>query len=726
MRNLALNYFLSKSVLLIFLIGLFLSVSAYIFSNETIINTQKKEFHHIVQKQSDAIQRELHLNFEILDSVKRFYTSSDDVNRDDFRNFVSGPLEEYKSIQALEWIPRVTYNERINYEKRASDELNNVFSIKQKSQTGQMVSSPKKSEYFPVYYLEPLKGNEKALGFDLSSSQVRLNSLNKSKSINAQVATAKIKLVQEKSEQYGFLVFDPVFKENRKDLMGFVLGVYRVTDMVSHALSYNMNESKESIIWLADITQDKQKPDLLFTNATKKEEFSQYQSIELNIKGRIWKIYAKPSQIFVDKYSSQAPYIILFVMLFVTIMMAYIVALRISREDDLKKLVEEKTKDLSIANEKYLSLLEMFDKKVIASKTDIKGKITYVSEAFCKISGYKKEELMGQNHNIVRHLDMPKSLYENLWTTIQSGKVFTGDIKNRRKDGSYYWVDVQIEPEFDTENNIIGYSAIREDITAKKQIEEFNKTLANKIEEAVIENSKKDKLLLEQSKLAAMGEMIGAIAHQWRQPLNTLAIKVQFLEDDFEDNLINEEYLKEYSIESMKLVNFMSKTIDDFRNFFTIDKEKVNFSIKTKILETTDILITQLESHNIEVSIKGEDFSIRGYPSEFQQVILNILNNAKDAILENSIDNATIQIHIESKDNCNRVTIKDSAGGIPKEVIERIFEPYFTTKEQGKGTGLGLYMSKMIIEDNMSGQLKVENIDDGALFTIELEKNLNA
>ena len=236
-----------------------------------------------------------------------------------------------------------------------------------------------------------------------------------------------------------------------------------------------------------------------------------------------------------------------------------------------------------------------------------------------------------------------------------------------------------------------------------------------------MENQQKDRLLLEQSKLAAMGEMIGAIAHQWRQPLNALAMRIQFIEDDFEDELIDKEYMHEHSTESMKLVNFMSKTIDDFRNFFTIDKMKGDFGVKEKIDETVNMLIGQLDNYNIKVEINENDFKINGFPSEFQQVVLNIINNAKDAFLEKNMENGKIEVVIDSNNNLGIIKIKDNAGGIPQDVIKRVFEPYCTTKEQGKGTGLGLYMSKMIIEDNMKGKLSVENIDDGAIFTIEIE-----
>ena len=258
---------------------------------------------------------------------------------------------------------------------------------------------------------------------------------------------------------------------------------------------------------------------------------------------------------------------------------------------------------------------------------------------------------------------------------------------------------------------------------ALEELELYKNDLENKVALEVRLNKEKDKLLSEQSKLASMGEMIGAIAHQWRQPLNALAGHIQFIEDDYEDNLIDKKYLEEFVVKNMEFIDFMSHTIDDFRNFFKIDKEKINFSVKQKILTTSKITNLGLNDNHIKLSMIGEDFTVYGFPNEFQQVILNIINNAKDHIIQNKIQNGKIKIVIDSK---GIIDIIDNAGGIPIDIIHRIFEPYFTTKEQGSGTGIGLYMSKKIIEDNMQGELSVFNTADGANFRIKLisEKRL--
>jgi len=250
-------------------------------------------------------------------------------------------------------------------------------------------------------------------------------------------------------------------------------------------------------------------------------------------------------------------------------------------------------------------------------------------------------------------------------------------------------------------------------------------TMVENLKSSQLKIRTKDELLAHQGKLAAMGEMVGAIAHQWRQPLNALAVQVQFIEDDFEDGLIDIEYLKRYKRENMQLVNFMSHTIDDFRNFFRIDKTKTIFSVYANIKETINIIKAQLDSNNIELSINNKTFNILGYRSEFQQVILNIINNAKDALIDKRIENGKIDIFIDFSDSIGTITILDNAKGILNNYLHRIFEPYFTTKDEGKGTGIGLYMSKMIIEDHMNGKLSVSNDTNGAVFKINLKVENN-
>jgi len=250
-------------------------------------------------------------------------------------------------------------------------------------------------------------------------------------------------------------------------------------------------------------------------------------------------------------------------------------------------------------------------------------------------------------------------------------------------------------------------------------LKQANKGLASAVKSKTEENLKQQQLLQEQSKLAAMGEMIGAIAHQWRQPLNALGLSIQNLEYDFSDGRVDEVFIKQYVKKNKETIGFMSQTIDDFRNFFRVDKIKEDFGVKKAIEETISMQEASLKKHYIEVKIMGDDFDVHGFRSEFQQVILNIITNAAYALKKQLNQNPTIEIVLEE----HSITVHDNATGVPEEICDRIFEPYFTTKEQGEGTGIGLYMSKIIIEENMGGTLSVTNQKKGgASFMIDFKR----
>ena len=231
----------------------------------------------------------------------------------------------------------------------------------------------------------------------------------------------------------------------------------------------------------------------------------------------------------------------------------------------------------------------------------------------------------------------------------------------------------------------------------------------------------KEQMLLQQSRLAAMGEMINNIAHQWRQPLNVLGLLLQQLQMSYEMGSLSKDELSSSVDKSMGLINHMSRTIDDFRNYFRPDKEPVPFSIQEVVGRTVSLVEDSFRNHQIGIDVRAETtLSIVGFPNEYAQVLLNILLNARDALQERRPNDARVTITVGREGERAVVTIADNAGGIPEEILDKIFEPYFTTKGPDRGTGVGLFMSKTIIEKNMNGLLTVRNTVDGAEFRIEV------
>ena len=256
--------------------------------------------------------------------------------------------------------------------------------------------------------------------------------------------------------------------------------------------------------------------------------------------------------------------------------------------------------------------------------------------------------------------------------------------------------------------------------TKVKELDEFNQTLHKKVKEEVVKQREKENLLIQQSKMAAMGEMIGNIAHQWRQPISAVSAIMMNIKWTAIEQGANKNFLDERMKEANEQLKYMSQTIDDFRTFFKPNREKEYFDLKDEVKKAYHILQASLENQNINLQIYSKtQITAYGYANEFSQVVLNIISNAKDVLIEREIANPRIEIHLHKDKENIYCEIKDNGGGIQQEIIDKVFEPYFTTKE-GHGTGIGLYISKEIIHKHMKGNLKVENIKDGVNLIISI------
>lgn len=252
-------------------------------------------------------------------------------------------------------------------------------------------------------------------------------------------------------------------------------------------------------------------------------------------------------------------------------------------------------------------------------------------------------------------------------------------------------------------------------------LDELNRTLDHRVRDEIAKRKEQEQLLIHQSRLAAMGEMIGAIAHQWRQPLNALSLVLQNIGLQFQMGRLTEESMTRLQEKGEAMVARMSTTIDDFRNFFKPNKQAGHFNLLAALHGATDILEGVFRNHNIVVNIDcAPDIEVFGFSGEFSQVVLNILSNAKDALLASGQSAPVVRVRVASQRDATVIRFEDNGGGMDEATLLKIFEPYFTTKEEGKGTGIGLYMSKMIIENSMRGRLEATTIPGGACFVVTL------
>ncbi|NWF66907.1 MAG: PAS domain S-box protein [Campylobacterales bacterium] len=363
--------------------------------------------------------------------------------------------------------------------------------------------------------------------------------------------------------------------------------------------------------------------------------------------------------------------------------------------------------------------------------TNANKEIEYVNEAFENIMGYKKHEIIGKKPAYFRSGIDNLDFYNKLNETINSGKKWSGEIINKDKHGNLIYERCSIIPIYN-DGKIDKYLSIKLDISSEKKyqkdLESLNNNLQIKVDEELKKSREKDMLLIQKSRSLAMAQMIANIAHHWRQPLNSIGLILQNMQEYFEDGLLDKELMEKFSSRALNQITELSKTIDNFRNFFKVDKLKEYFYIKTEIINAIDIVSGTFSDLDIIVNISGEDFEILSFKHELQQIIVNVLNNSKDSILEKRVMlsinfEGIININIIHNNNSLILDIKDNGTGVNDKILSNIFDPYFSTKEQGKGVGLGLYIVKMIVENSLNGSIEVKNIENGFLFRLIIPIN---
>lgn len=390
-------------------------------------------------------------------------------------------------------------------------------------------------------------------------------------------------------------------------------------------------------------------------------------------------------------------------------------------------------KALSESNEKFKVISE---KSLLGIYIWQKEGFTYVNPALARMIGCTPEEMAAMRPGDFIH---PED-YPNFMVKLE--KLLSGDLSSTHhqyrgvtgNDDIIYLEDYKARITLKDEPAVIGTiidithkKAMEEALSEKNlQLEHLNKNLEMRVEEEVQKRRGQEQFIMQQSKLASMGEMVGAIAHQWRQPLSTVGFIIENILDDIENNSLDETSAEQALNRAVEHIKYMSKTIDDFKNFFKPAKMKENYDIIKTVTETLSILSAELKNKEIKVILNHnlDTLASYGFSNEFKQVLINLINNGKDAIIEKRKKEKIPTLEGEIMISISRhlgqavIKVKDNGIGIPKSVKTRIFEPFFTTKDQG--LGIGLYMSKLILEEHMEGKLYLGNIETGTEFIMEL------
>ena len=357
------------------------------------------------------------------------------------------------------------------------------------------------------------------------------------------------------------------------------------------------------------------------------------------------------------------------------------------------------------------SFLKFFD---ISTVDEFLDNYTCVCEKFEEEEGYLKREYTDKNW-LTYIIENPELNHKTKMKDKDGNEhIFQVNARSIKQENKFEYV-----VSFDDITTLIDVNKNLEKLVMSKtkELRDINSKLEVKIKEAIKENRQKDQQLFQQSRLAQMGEMISMIAHQWRQPLNAISAASMSMNLKAKLNKLDNELAINLTAKISEYSQHLSSTIDDFRDFFKANKEKEKTTYEELLKMVLNIVETSIVNKNIKLvkNLNSQKVFCTN-PNELKQVILNLIKNAEDVLLDRNVENP--KITIETNDNV--LTISDNGGGIPEDIIDKIFDPYFSTKSKKDGTGLGLYMSKIIIEEHCGGKLSVTNAKEGAVFKVEL------
>ncbi len=599
------------------------------------------------------------------------------LEKNDMKEYISGVIEQVDLEKNFELISKV------------HPELEKLVIINDKSKTGLIMKNdlnkiiPKYKNIFEIEYIDDMKMNELKNHVSNSSKNTALLFV-----LLFKDKTGKFFTYKESLEHIKSFSNVPIY-----GLWDFYLNYGVIGGLLTSAKAQGDAASKMALEILLENKKIKDIPILRRSPNQYIFDFNELKKFDINIQKFVenYTIVNRPFS-FYRKYK-------LLVNITIATMLIFIILIILMRANINRR--KKLQRDLSNRLEFDKVLLDTIPNAIYYKNVD--GKFIGCNLAFANLMGLNKEEVVGKNafdffpkDIAVKNTNVDEKLLKTLKTDTSEMALHFSN-----KEIKYFILNKAVYKNID--GRIGGIVCIMDDITERVQQKQF---------------------LIQQSKLAEMGDMVAAIAHQWNEPLVELSAQVQDIQTSYLLNELKDAQVEEFVNDSMIQIQYMSRTLNDFRNFLKPSTKKVIFPIKKALDEINEIIGKQVFYSNVNMTfnyLDGEDLVVYGYENEFKQVLLNLINNAKNKIIENTNENqikGNIIINISKSQNYNKIEIIDDGGRIDEKIISSIFEPYFTTKKDG--TGIGLYMAKVIVEDKMQGFIKVNNVENNVVFTIKV------
>ncbi len=721
----AARWIIPAAVLFLSLLGAYAMWAAVVRTAE---QERQSYFDFRVRDAHERIEQRMVEYQEVLLGTRGLFNASTTVQRSEFRRYVAAlDLQgKFPGIQGVGFSVPVP----------SPDLAAHVASMRAEGFPDYAIRPPGARDlYTSIIYLEPFRDrNLRAFGYDMFSEPVRRRALERARDQGVTAVSGKVTLVQETDvgRQAGFLMYVPVYRsetppptleERRAQFVGWAYAPFRTNDFMEGVLGEQAGDLDIEIYDGDDASPETRLYDSFDgAAATAREPLHAVQHLDIGGGGWLLAAAARPA---LAAHVGQRPTwgvgltgVLAALMLaaltwLLTTSRARALTVADERGEEIRKLAQVQSTILANAN---VGISLVRDRKFV-----------WTNRRMAEMVGHDADGLISQP---TRQLFVSDEAFEafgrEAYPLLAKGAVYEVELEQVRAGGEHIWAHLRGKA-VDPRDERGGSIWIFDDVTArraaddelaarKSELEDLNAGLEARIARSVEEIRDKDRILIVQGRQAAMGEMIGNIAHQWRQPLNALGLVLANVVDAHRAGELDDATLDPLVGDAKRLIQKMSTTITDFRTFFRPDKEARSFSAREQVNAAIDLVRTSFTAQGITIVLDApEDVALWGIPNEYSQVLLNLLVNAKEAIASGAGSGA-IEIHLSKVGEQGCVRVRDTGGGIAPELLDRVFEPYFSTKPSG--TGIGLHMSKTIIEKNMGGRITAANVPGGAEITV--------